>query len=182
MAISQSQIAERLAQVESFYERVRTAEMPDTLADAVKQGWEQVIDVLEAELKYPKEQREEDSRRIITFEAFKRVFDEWEARMVQVQVQSPLDYVLGPVRAVEGIYATMKELWNDWSIYKRIFSEDGIVKFLLEHVLEVVAVSASIVMFKKLMQERDTSVAKMRKRALPRVDGPRYLRRKSARI
>ncbi len=182
MAISSKQIAEKLEQVEAFYERVRTAEMPETLKDAVHQGWEQVIDVLEADLKYPKEQREEDSRRIITFEAFKRVFDEWEARMVQVQVSSPLDFILAPISAIEGMWETIKEIWKDWSIYGKIFSEDGLLNFILEHLLEVVAVSTSIVMFKKLMQERDGLVAKMRKRALPRVDGPRYLRRKNARI
>lgn len=174
---------EKIAEVLRYIESLAEIEQPEDAGAAGQIGWT-VADTVAAELlsEYDAEQRQNDSCRVIPVRIVLMVMAEMEGELVKRIVLNPGEILVGKITAIfhAGIYV-VTHLPEIWDAILDAIEADGIVAFLAEFALQIVAVAALKKMIEVGGVVRDDFTTRMRKKALPQSSGKRYWRKKVAR-
>jgi len=184
----QAEIDKGIAQ----FEAIEQTPIPATLAEAVKDNWQLIVDevALGVLTAYLPSERASDSQRIIPLASALATIREMEEGLIEKTVLDPLDVYMRlnakKIRFAAFLLSGFSDwqTWWDaiqaaWEVVSR--GEKGLIQIVLNF-FEVVAVATMAAAALKVVKERQTWEKKMRTRALPSPSGRvRYRRRKVAR-
>lgn len=195
------EVEQQLHESVELFEAVTGTPVPATLREAVSEGWELVSSgvLVGLALHYNKEQREQDSRRIITVQAAFDILHDYEEQLIKDHVLDVVDIswkyfeVVGEVIAF--IWGNAARIWELIELELNFLAVPSEADLALGAVTLARGYAASLALvvaaFKandfsaivlSVMKQRDVAAKQMRKRAFPQSTGPRYRRRKLARL
>lgn len=181
-------LIDRLGELINVYEKTEGTFVPSTLGEAVKGGWEMVVDALQlgVTVGYPESERKADKQRLVRVADVLQIIANMEQRYVANFVTDPTCVLLQFVyairdfipNAINAIIATIEQVWSyrDWiNLVWRLIRKFWDQAFAAMGIVELGrAVELSV-------RLRAGYVNQVRRKALPQRDVSRVRRRKKTR-